>query len=473
MKLERKMFQSNIMILAAAFLSFLMFCAIIAVFFEDSLEKNLGVMFQGEVDANVNDIAETIGSSEDGAWENIKGAVGKYGYDLLVLNGGEVVYGQESRKWEGIRDDLDNGAAALQNPQIFYYRGATVVQMKYEGSESVIFAAKFTDNNPTSYMKRFDVILLFIALLVGVSLIIVLLAVSYLFMKRTNRMIMRPMNELMKAAERIRSDNLKEEIQYKGEAEFEEVCTTFNEMQLRILEDRQQRLRNEKARTDMITGISHDLRTPLTSIQGYIKGIQDGVANTEEKKETYLKTAYEATEEMNILLQKLFDFSRIESGQMPFHMVRADIAEYVSAYIAQKESVTDRTDVVFKTSWDSSRIMPDIWMDVDQVRRILDNLFENSMKYSQSHPVEIDVTIHKYASDMILEWKDNGIGVPPEKIGSIFDRFYRCDDARNIKGSGIGLYVVKHIMERHGGDVKAENDNGLRISLRFPGEEES
>ncbi len=235
-------------------------------------------------------------------------------------------------------------------------------------------------------------------------------------MKRTNKMIMRPMNELMKAAERIKNGNLKEEIYYKGEAEFEDVCTIFNKMQVRILEDREQRLRNEKARTDMITGISHDLRTPLTSIQGYIKGIQDGVADTHEKKEAYLRTAYESTEEMNILLQKLFDFSRIESGQMPFHMVKADLAEYVSVYIAQKESVTERTDVVFEISWDSCQIMPDIWMDVDQVRRILDNLFENSIKYSYSHPVIISVRIYSDGEDMVLEWQDNGPGVPEDRL---------------------------------------------------------
>src|SRR5699024_12183977 len=106
-----------------------------------------------------------------------------------------------------------------------------------------------------------------------------------------------------------------------SDLEFENVCNTFNAMQRTMLEDGKRRRKDEKARTDMVTGISHDLRTPLTSIQGYIKGILDGVADTEEKKQIYLQTAYEATKEMNILLQKLFDFSRLESGQMPFHKI--------------------------------------------------------------------------------------------------------------------------------------------------------
>ena len=97
----------------------------------------------------------------------------------------------------------------------------------------------------------------------------------------------------------------------------------------------------------MVTGISHDLRTPLTSIRGYIKGVLDGVADTPEKKEMYLRTAYESTGEMNSLLQKLFDFSRMESGQMPFHMVSVDLGEFTVSCVAQKEAVMDPENAEF------------------------------------------------------------------------------------------------------------------------------
>lgn len=93
--------------------------------------------------------------------------------------------------------------------------------------------------------------------------------------------------------------------------------------------------------------ISHYLRTPLTSIRGYIKGVLDGVADTEEKRKRYLETAYESTEEMNQLLRKLFDFSRMESGQMPFHMIKADLAEYAASYVAQKEVTADPRKLKF------------------------------------------------------------------------------------------------------------------------------
>lgn len=241
-------------------------------------------------------------------------------------------------------------------------------------------------------------------------------------------------------------------------------------MQRTILENQKQREKNEKARTDMVTGISHDLRTPLTSIQGYIKGVLDGVADTKERQEKYLKTAYDSTREMNVLLQKLFEFSRIESGQMPFHMVRADLAEFTSVYIAQKEEMADPENVTFSLKV-GQEAMPEINMDVEQIPRIFDNLLENSMKYAGTRPVEIEISVFATETEVVLEWNDHGNGVPEDKLPHIFERFYRCDEARKEKGSGVGLYVVNYIMEQHHGRVEAENDGGLKIRLLFPKED--
>ena len=107
-------------------------------------------------------------------------------------------------------------------------------------------------------------------------------------------------------------------------------------------------------------------------------------------------------------------------------------------------------------------------MDPDQIQRIFDNLLENSRKYSETCPVKIEICVSQTGDFVELEWKDNGPGVPEEKLGRIFDRFYRCDEARGRKGSGVGLYVAKCIMERHNGVIGAENDGGLKITLLFP-----
>lgn len=314
--------------------------------------------------------------------------------------------------------------------------------------------------------ESFGVLVLAI-LVVGIAAIAALLLLATVFTRRMTNLVMEPLERLTEGARRIQDGNLEEPVIYEGQEEFERVCQAFNEMQKTILEDQQFRAQNEKARTDMVTGISHDLRTPLTSIRGYIKGVLDGVANTDEKRTMYLETAYESTGEMNSLLQKLFDFSRMESGQMPFRKVRINLAEYVQVFAAQKEKVLDPREAQIVLEQEDE-ILPEVDADVEQIRRILDNLLENSIKYVEKKPVEIWIRIRKEEHHLILEWKDNGEGVPEEKIAKIFDRFYRCDEARTKKGSGVGLYVVKYIMEQHGGSAEAVNDAGLKVILKFP-----
>lgn len=140
-------------------------------------------------------------------------------------------------------------------------------------------------------------------LIISVITIIVILLLASIFTRKINKIIMLPVDLLVAGTTRVKNGNLEEPIEYTGEEEFEKVCQTFNDMQSMILEDKRQRERYDQARTDMITGISHDLRTPLTSIQGYIKGVLDGVASDEESRRKYLQTAYDSTIEMNKMLQ--------------------------------------------------------------------------------------------------------------------------------------------------------------------------
>ena len=154
---------------------------------------------------------------------------------------------------------------------------------------------------------------------------------------------------------------------------------------------------------------------------------------------------------------------------MPFHLVKVDLGEYAAAYVAQKEAAADPDRLKFRLTI-SGEYLPEVPVDVEQVRRILDNLLENSLKYAGTVPVQVDLEVKEEEKGILLVWKDNGQGVPEEKLGRIFERFYRCDESRKEKGSGVGLYVVKYIMERLGGWVKAENENGLKLTLFFPKE---
>lgn len=303
-------------------------------------------------------------------------------------------------------------------------------------------------------------------LIISVITIIVILLLASIFTRKINKIIMLPVDLLVAGTTRVKNGNLEEPIEYTGEEEFEKVCQTFNDMQSMILEDKRQRERYDQARTDMITGISHDLRTPLTSIQGYIKGVLDGVASDEESRRKYLQTAYDSTIEMNKMLQQLFDFSRMETGGIPINKTKVNFVEIIESYVISKQTVQDEKYNIHLDINQNPYV--EVNLDTELMHRVLDNLFENSLKYAGVSKVDISVAIELYSNRVCLIWKDNGKGVPEDKLSKIFDRFYRVDESRSIKGSGIGLYVVEYIMKQHQGNARAENEQGLKIILTFP-----
>lgn len=467
MSLKKRMFRSNMTIIFLSLFSLLAVVFLVLIVFEDSIERRFFTMEQAKLDDSVTYVLSLVQGAETQDIEELQKEADKIGYKAALISGEQVIKGYAEEQMWDLAGRIDTEYLQNNEADIFYYLNSTAVVKYIPKEDACIVAVHFAKRNwlKSSLLHSYKPLLL-VLLISGISMILVLLALSSYFTKRMSRVVMEPLEKLMRGAKRIQAGNLKEEISYHGEEEFENLCQTFNTMQKTILEDQEQRIRTEKARTDMVTGISHDLRTPLTSIQGYIKGIIDGVANSPEKRMLYLRTAYESTEDMNRLLQKLFDFSRMESGQMPFRMVKVDLGELTDSCVAQKEALIDVQKVCL--SFHKEEGIPEILLDVEQFRRIFDNLLENSIKYTAVCPVKIHIRISHSSRGVVLEWTDNGPGVPTEKIDRIFERFYRCDEARKQKGSGVGLYVVKYIMERHGGRIWAENDGGLKLTLTFP-----
>lgn len=308
-------------------------------------------------------------------------------------------------------------------------------------------------------------ILLF--LLDGVICIGVLLGVSLIFTNRMTKRILEPLEKLNDGSERVRSGNLTEDIAYSGESEFENVCHTFNEMQHAMLAEREQIEKYEKARTDMIAGISHDLRTPLTAIRGTVKGLMDGVAATPEMQQKFLETAYRRSGEMEVLLNQLFFFSAMQTGKLPIELTEISLNRYMEKYIYEKQTDANLSNVNFSCHLPEKDLS--ILIDPEQLKRILDNLLENSLKYAGNPDLHISVTVYKERRRAALQFSDNGSGVSPTVLEHMFDEFYRGDDSRNRqKGNGLGLYVVKYLTEAMNGSIQAENRDGLTVTLSFP-----
>lgn len=301
----------------------------------------------------------------------------------------------------------------------------------------------------------------------GVLCIGILLGVSLIFTNRMTKRILIPLEKLNDGSQRIRSGNLTEDIEYSGECEFENVCHTFNEMQHDMIAEREQLKKYEKARTDMIAGISHDLRTPLTAVRGTVKGLMDGVAATPEMQNKFLEAAYRRTEEMEELLNQLFFFSAMETGKLPIEFTAISLNGYVEKYIHEKQTDTRLSDVKFSVHQSGNDLT--ISADPQQLQRILNNLLENSLKYAGNPNLHISMTVYREKRQAVLQFADNGAGISPTAIEHIFEEFYRGDYSRNKqKGNGLGLYIVKYLTEAMNGNVCAENRDGLVITLAFP-----
>lgn len=313
-------------------------------------------------------------------------------------------------------------------------------------------------------IRRNEFILLFLA--DGMICIAVLVMVSHVFTRELVNHIMEPLDALADGAERIRKNDLTQDIEYSGDAEFENVCHTFNEMRGAILAGQEKNQKYEKARTDMIAGISHDLRTPLTAIRGTIKGLLDGVASTPERQRKFLETAYRRTGDMDLLLNQLFYLSKLETGNMPFDIKTIEISGFISNYVKGKQEILENGQAELIA--DTKGITGYVSVDPEQLQRIFDNLLENSRKYGNVTPLKIKIRLERSKKGFCICFSDNGVGVAEEKIPYIFDEFYRGDESRNKKeGNGLGLYIVRYLTEAMGGSVRAENAGGLAVRLEF------
>lgn len=288
--------------------------------------------------------------------------------------------------------------------------------------------------------------------------------ISSLFARRLSEGIQRPLYALSDGAERVRKGILTEKIPAQEDVEFDSTCRTFNEMQDSLRTEKQKNEQYEKARTDMIAGISHDLRTPLTAAKGSVQAVLDGVASTPEQQERFLRAAGKRLGDMEQLLEQLLYLSRMETGNLPIALQTMDICVFVKEYVQEKAGRKDMQ---------CSAVVPDaplvVQADPVQLLRILDNIAENSVKYSGKDPAELIFTVEELPEEICIRVADTGVGVSEDKLGQIFEEFYRDDLSRNKReGNGLGLYIVKYLIEAMQGRVRAENADGLTICLHLP-----
>ena len=303
----------------------------------------------------------------------------------------------------------------------------------------------------------------------GGAAIVVILLLNTLFTRYQLKKLLQPVDALARAAGRIEAGNFTQAIDYQGRDEFAPVCDAFNRMQEHLLAEQEKSAAYERARTDLVAGISHDLRTPLTSVKGYIKGLRDGVAQTPERQRQYLEVAYRKACDMDVLLQRLFYFSRMETGNLPLFREEADLGEFVARFAAETRPELEQAggEITLELSAGPHPAS----FDPEQMCRVLTNLKDNALRYSGADRPVLSLAVERQGERTRIRFADNGQGVPETDLPRLFDQFWRADQARssrNGEGSGLGLYIARYIVEAHGGTIAARNENGLVFEISLP-----
>lgn len=309
-----------------------------------------------------------------------------------------------------------------------------------------------------------------ILVILCIMIIVAAIVTNYFLTKFIFKKIEAPLNILTNGVHQIRDGNLDYRITYDGKDEFQDVCEDFNGMATRLKESVEFTQKNEQNRKELIAGISHDLRTPLTSIKAYIEGLLEGVAATPQMQQKYMKTIHTKANDIDRMVDKLFLFSKLDLGDCPFYPEKLKIGQEILSVITlnEKEYREKGMQILCKDIPQDLKV----YADPVQLHSAITNILENSLKYKDSETVTVEIYCENSAEDVSAIIEDNGPGVPPEALPKLFDVFYRSDPSRNNpnKGSGLGLAITAKILERFGGSVHAENlqPKGLRIIMTIP-----
>ena len=282
------------------------------------------------------------------------------------------------------------------------------------------------------------------------------------------RSIATPLVKLKKATQNIKEGNLDFVLEVEGDDEFSELCRDFEEMRKRLKESAEEKVLLDKENKELISNISHDLKTPITAVKGYVEGIMDGVADTPEKMNRYVKTIYNKTNEMDHLINELTFYSKIDTNRIPYTFNKIHISDYFEDCVDEL-SVELESSGVSLTYFNYLEEDAVVIADAEQLKRVINNIVSNSLKYMDKPKGVINIRLRDVGDFIQIEIEDNGKGIAAKDLPYIFDRFYRTDVSRNSSkgGSGIGLSIVKKIVEEHGGNIWATSEEGVGTTMYF------
>lgn len=327
-----------------------------------------------------------------------------------------------------------------------------------------VFGAK----TETSY-ETLKVVLALCGIFLAFGVLLSIIFTNRFLIKFVFQKIERPLDILADGVRQIRDGNLQYRIEYDNNDEFAPICAYFNEMAIRLKESVELSNRHEQSRKELLAGISHDLRSPLTSIRAYVEGLLDGVAKTPAAQRAYLETIKAKAEDIDRMVEKIFLFSKLELGEAGEHPETLNLTKELEGFVhAVKTEYREKGLDITAKNLDQV----DITGDPESLRRVLTNITENSLKYKSKALGHLNISLHLHKSSAILTFEDDGPGVPEEALPQLFDVFYRSDPARKDpqNGSGLGLAIAAKAIAQMNGSISAVNveGGGLAIVIELP-----
>lgn len=385
--------------------------------------------------------------------------------EIVILKGDSLVFSSHPFSKIDIAKILDAGQnegsiEAVTINKIAYTTQAVEVDLKNGSRGRIVLLAPLEKGmmGPLGFL-----------ILIGLSFSLSFAFMNIFVSRQFSRTIMNPINHLKKAAAEISGGNLNYEIVEEGDEEIQELCRDLELMRIKLKNSVNEQLKLEDNRKMLVSSISHDLKTPVTSIKGYVEGILDGVANSPEKTERYLKTIYTKAQQIDEMIDDLLLYAKLDLNQIPFNFEKTEVENYLRKCVVESEPELETHNInIFLISDLKDKYQ--VLLDQERMKRVIMNILDNSVKYMNKNQGEIRVFLRETKTSIIIEIRDNGIGIKEKDLPHIFDRFYRSDTARGeIKGSGLGLAIGKQIIEGHGGKVWAlshgEDGTSIMISL--------
>ncbi|MFZ4453681.1 sensor histidine kinase [Salibacterium aidingense] len=307
-----------------------------------------------------------------------------------------------------------------------------------------------------------------------IGVIVILVGTNGLLTYYVSKSIIQPVKHLTLATRQIADGKLDVPIEPEGRDEIGDLAQDFEEMRRKLKEADELQKKYEWGRQELVASISHDLKTPITSIKGYIEGIRDGVTDSPEKLNRYVETIHRKAKDMDRLIEELFLYSKLNVNRVPFHFEKVDMHAFLQDYLEELEF--DYPDVTFSLSPKEAEPFF-ARADREQMKRVVTNIIQNSLKYMDKVEKTITVQLEKKQSNLQVTVEDNGRGIPEADLPHIFHHFYRVDSSRHRSsgGSGLGLAIVKNIVEEHGGNISVSSteEKGTCIAFTLKNQEGS